>query len=322
MLTRLNRRSFIGGLSTSGAVAMLEQNVIAAPRKPFFERIGRPLGLQLYTLGDEPARDIDATFASVAALGYRDIELPGLYGRKPADIRAAADRAGVSISSLHLAADSFGKAQGLMLTSPAEEIAASLKTLGADKAVVPIMIFPANIRAQAGETFQAAIARAMAEAGPDIWKRTAALLNERAAALTPFGIRLGYHNHNLEFAPIGSTTGWDILLAECDPRLIHFEVDVGWIATAGLDPVAFLQKHAGRVQQMHVKDVAASNRPNFALSMQPAEVGSGVLDWARILPAAYKAGVRHFYVEQEPPFAIPRLEAVRRSRDFLVQIKA
>jgi sugar phosphate isomerase/epimerase len=322
MFMRSSRRAFITGLSTVGAIAMLEKTVIAAPRKPFFERIGRPLGLQLYTLGEEVGRDIDATFASVAAFGYRDIELPGLYGRTPADVRAAADRAGVSISSLHLAADSFGKAAGLMLSSPAEEIAESLKALGAEKAVMPIMIFPPNIRPQAGETFQAAIGRAMTEAGPDIWKRTAAMLNERAAALKPFGIRLGYHNHNLEFAPVGSTTGWDILLAECDPGLIHFEIDAGWIATAGLDPVAFLQKLSGRVLQLHVKDVAAGNTSNFALSMKPAEVGSGTLDWARILPAAYKAGVRHFYVEQEPPFAIPRLEAVRRSAEFLKSLKA
>jgi sugar phosphate isomerase/epimerase len=51
--------------------------------------------------------------------------------------------------------------------------------------------------------------------------------------------------------------------------------------------------------------------------MKPAEVGSGTLDWAKILPAAYKAGVRHFYVEQEPPFTIPRLEAIERSTAFL-----
>ncbi|MBB5685965.1 sugar phosphate isomerase/epimerase family protein [Sphingobium boeckii] len=322
MFIESSRRSFITGLSAVGAMGLLQSGAVARPTRSFFDRIGRPLGLQLYTLGDEAGKDIDATFARVSAFGYRDIELPGLYGRSPADIRAAADRAGVAISSLHLAAGAFGKGTGLMLTSPVEEIAASLKALGADKAVMPIMIFPANIKPEKGETFQSAIGRAMIEAGPDIWKRTASMLNERAAALKPFGIRLGYHNHNLEFAPVAGTTGWDILMAECDRDLIHFEVDAGWIATAGLDPVAFLRKHAGRVLQMHVKDVAAGNTQNFALSMKPAEVGSGVLDWARILPAAYKAGVRNFYVEQEPPFTIPRMEAARRSADFLTALKA
>ena len=56
--------------------------------------------------------------------------------------------------------------------------------------------------------------------------------------------------------------------------------------------------------------------------MKPAEVGAGTLDWARILPAAYAAGVRHFYVEQEPPFTIPRMEAARRSCDFLARLHA
>jgi sugar phosphate isomerase/epimerase len=64
------------------------------------------------------------------------------------------------------------------------------------------------------------------------------------------------------------------------------------------------------------------NTTNFALSMKPAEVGSGMLDWASILPAAYDAGVRHFYVEQEPPFAMPRIEAARKSFGFLSQLRA
>ena len=56
--------------------------------------------------------------------------------------------------------------------------------------------------------------------------------------------------------------------------------------------------------------------------MRPADVGSGTLDWARILPAAYKAGVQHFYLEQEPPFATSRLDAIRHGYAFLSQLRA
>lgn len=301
---------------------MVQGPSAAAASQPFFKRVGVPLGLQTYTLGDEPSRDLNATFDRIAAIGYRDLELPSLYGRKPAEVRQAADRAGLKISSLHLAAARGPGGAGLMLTSPPSEIADSLGALGARRAVMPIMLFPENFRPHAGETFQVAIGRSVAAAGEDLWKRTAALLNERGGALKPLGVQVGYHNHNVEFAPIGKTNGWEILAKETDPALVHFEIDTGWIATSGLDPVEFLKKYKGRVAQLHVKDVAEGNTVNYTLAMKPAEVGAGTLDWAKILPAAYAAGVRHFYVEQEPPFAIPRLESITRSYGYLSQLKA
>ena len=318
----IGRRALLAGMATGGAFAMLQAPSAAAARKSFFERAGLPVGLQTYTLGDEPSRDLDATFARIAQIGYRELELPNLYGRKPAEVRQAADRAGLKVSSLHLPAMSGPGAAGLMLTSAPSEIADALGALGATRAVMPIFMFPADFRPRTGETFQVAIGRSVAAGGPDLWKRTAALLNEKGAALRPLGINVGYHNHNVEFAPIGATNGWEILVKETDPALVHFEVDVGWIATAGHDPAVFLKQHKGRVAQLHVKDVAKDNAVNYALSMKPAEVGAGVLDWARILPAAYQAGVRHFYVEQEPPFALPRMEAITRSYGYLAQLKA
>lgn len=167
-----------------------------------------------------------------------------------------------------------------------------------------------------------AISRSVTAAGEDIWKRTAAQLNQAAEALKPLGINLAYHNHNLEFAPIGKTTGWDILWRETERDLVSFEVDIGWIATAGLDPVRFLERSRGRVRLLHVKDVAQDNQTNFQITMKPAEVGNGILPWSRILPAAHRAGVQHFFVEQEPPFVIPRIEAASRSYVFLSQLKA
>ncbi|HEX7856833.1 MAG TPA: sugar phosphate isomerase/epimerase [Sphingobium sp.] len=316
-----HRRTFLkGGIAT--IMALSTQAASARSTHGFFARIGLPIGLQLYTLGDEAGKDLAATFATVAGIGYRDIEMPSLFGHSPADVRSAADKAGLAISSMHLAASMSGAPLGLSLSSSPTEIADALGTLGAKRAVMPIALFPENFQPKMGANIQAAIVETFSAAGADIWKRTADLLNERAAALKPVGINVGYHNHNLEFAPIGDTTGWDILAAECDPALVSFEVDVGWIATAGRDPAAFLTKYKGRVSQIHVKDVAAANPVNFALSMQPAEVGSGTLDWARILPAAHAAGVRHFYVEQDSPFALPRIESIRRSFAFLSGLRA
>ena len=301
---------------------MLDRTAGTATPKSFFERVSLPVGLQIYTLGDEAGHDLDATFSQVAALGYREIELPSLYGRTPVDVRGAADRAGVAIGSLHLSVSSRGQAAGLSLESPPSELGDGLASLGAKNVVLPIAPFPENFRPMPGETIEAAIGRTFAEAGAALWHRAAALLNEKGALLKPFGISLGYHNHNLEFAPIGVTSGWEILVRETDPSLVHFEVDIGWVATAGLDPASFLHAYRGRIAQLHIKDVASSSVTNFALSMRPTEVGTGTLDWSKILPAAHAAGVRHFYVEQEAPFSIPRIEAARQSYDFLSILQA
>lgn len=321
-MTDFSRRALLGALSAAGVAAMTGCKTMDQPARTFFERVGLPIGLQVYTLGPDAGKDIDATFASIAAIGYREVELPDLMRHTPAQVRAAADRAGVKISSLHVPMQAMGGPGALSFSGEASAIADTIGALGAQWAVAPICLLPSDFRPKPGEDFGQSISRSIAAAGPDLWKRTAALLNDKARALQTAGVKVGYHNHNLEFGPSGDTTGWAVLMRETDPALVSFEVDIGWVSASGQDPVAFLDKAGGRVRLLHVKDVAAGNTPGFAITMAPAEVGSGTLDWARILPAAHKAGVRHFLVEQEPPFAIPRIEAARKSYAYLAQLRA
>jgi sugar phosphate isomerase/epimerase len=321
---QMERRHFLGGLATIAAAgAITGTGALAAKGKTMFKKLGKPIGLQLYTLGDEPGKDLDGVFAKLASIGYRDLELPSLFGKTPAVLRAAADKAGVKFSAIHLAAmeGMAGGVGALSMVSPTQKIVDDLGVLGATAGVMPIFAIPASFRTAPGASFQEKIAHAVAGEGVDMWKRTAALLNEKALALKPHGIAVGYHNHNLEYAPVGGTTGWDILVNETDAKLVYFEVDVGWVAAAGLDPVAFLKKYAGRCRWMHVKDVKVSTQTNFALKMDPTEVGSGKQDWSKILPAARKAGVEHFYVEQEPPFTMTRMEAAAKSYAFLAGLR-
>jgi sugar phosphate isomerase/epimerase len=314
----------MAGAAAAGVSAMCGKAVGAQRGARFFERVGLSPGLQLYTLGEEAGRDLDATFAAVAAIGYRDVELPNLYGRDPAAVRSAADRAGLKISSLHVYAigGPMGQKLGVSLLGEPSRIADAVGALGARYAVLPVVLLPPDMRPRPGEEMPDTLSRTVVAGGADIWKRTAELLNEKAAALEPMGVELAYHNHNLEFAPVGETTGWEILQREADARLVKFEVDTGWVAAAGLDPAAFLERLHGRVSQVHVKDLKAASAKNFAIRADCTEVGAGRLDWTRILPAAYGAGARHFYVEQEPPFALPRLESVKRSYEFLSALVA
>lgn len=314
MSNSLDRRSLL--LGSIGAAATLAVPAAAAKRH-FFERIGRPIGLQLYALGDEAQKDLAGTFKQVAAIGYRDIELPGLMGRGAAELRGYADAAGLAITSVHA-----GTAGSFSIRSEPQQIADVLGTLGARQIVVPMFPFPKGFRLLPGEDFPAAITRTIAQGGTDMWKQLAALLNERAALLKPHGIAVGYHNHSLEFRPVDKRTGWEIIADETDPALVHFEADIGWIVSAGVDPVAFFKRYKGRCRQVHVKDVKRGFKPSTAMVTAPIEVGAGGIDWARVLPAAHAAGVRNFYVEQEPPFTMSRIEAAAKSHAFLAQLRA
>ena len=182
----------------------------------------------------------------------------------------------------------------------------------------PCSPFPtASAARRTGEGFLAYIQRVSAGLTRDDWQRTADLLNDRGRKLRAEGLRLGYHNHNPEFAPLGNTNGMELLLSGTSADEVSFEMDVGWVAAAGVDPVALLKRHGRRFQLMHVKDIKPSTKSNFALQQDPTEVGAGKLPWPSLLPAAFNAGVRKFYVEQEPPFTMDRFDAIGKSLAFL-----
>ena len=282
----------------------------------WFAKRHLPIGLQLYTVGDEARKDIDATLARVAKIGYRTVELAGYHGQSVQALRATANKYGLKFTSIHVGATARGPDPGLDQDLP--KLAADLHALGVTDVVMPMFPIPDRFGGpKEGEGFIGYIQRVSAGLTRDDWQRTADLLNDRGTRLRAEGLRLGYHNHNPEFAPLGSTTGMDLLLSSTSPDEVSFELDVGWAAAAGVDPVALLKRHGRRFQLMHVKDIKPSTKPNFTLQQDPTEVGAGKLAWATLLPAAFAAGVRKFYVEQEPPFVMDRFEAIGKSLAFL-----
>jgi sugar phosphate isomerase/epimerase len=316
-----HRRNILLGM---GAAAMSGiANGAAAAQQPFFKKAGLPIGIQLYTLGPAAGVDLDGSLKAVADIGYKTVELPGFLGKQPADIKAALDRAGLTCPSVHIQPRGRGGVDPTLDGDPGK-LAAALHAVGAKTAVAPICFLPdrLELKPQAGEDIAAMLRRLVAQMTADDWKLNAKFLNERAALLKKEGLKVGYHNHNFEFLPLGSTYGLEILLKETDPALVTFECDVGWVAAAGHDPTALITGHKGRFTMMHVKDIKPSTKPNFGLEMDPTEVGSGAIDWKKLLPAARAAGVTGFYVEQEPPFARPRIEAAKICHDFLAGVTA
>ena len=325
----LSRRAIVAagvaGLAGVGAA----RDALAADQ-PFFASTGLPIGLQLYTLADQAQADLEGTLKAVAAIGFKSIELAGYAGRTPAQLRAAMDAVGLSTPSAHVQVQSRGGEASLDGDLP--RLADEAHVLGVRMIVMPIFYTPErfDLKPKAGEAFGQVLGRVGGAMTADDWKFNADFLNAKGAALKALGLKLAYHNHNAEFSPLtaqaggkpGARNGYEILLANTDPAAVSFEMDAGWVAAAGQDPFALLKAHPGRFVAMHVKDIKASTKPNFVFVQDPTEVGSGKIDWPRLLPAAHAAGVRDFFVEQEPPFAHSRLESVGISFDYLSKLRA
>jgi len=299
------------GLLAAGAAAFgaAVAGGASAAETAFFQRHNVPVGIQLYSLGPDLAKELDAQLATVAKIGFKSVELAGYLGRTPAELRAAFDKAGLICPSAHISPKGPNGFSGDLA-----KLADELRVIGVKSAIMPIQYIPdrlGNDLRQAGPQMTA-----------DDWKWNADFLNEKAAVLKKAGIISGYHNHNFEFAPLGDTNGMEILLKGTDPSLVTFEMDAGWVTAAGKDPFALLKAHPGRFTQMHVKDIKPTTKANFELKQDPTEVGSGMIDWKKLLPAAYDAGIRGFYYEQEPPFAHARLESAKISYDYLAGVIA
>lgn len=315
------RRAVLKAVAAGLGLAVPALQALARQPVPFFTRHHLPLGLQLYTVGAQARKDLSGTLAKVAAAGYQTVELAGLYGNSPQLVRKAADDAGLKYTSIHLQPKAQNGEPGL--DQPPAQLAAAMQVLGLSDVVLPMFLMPTHLPKPDPQS-RGVGGGYLDQIGPlltvDDWKATASFLNDKAAALQKVGLRLSYHNHNLEFRPLGNTYGLEILLNETDPQLVHFEMDVGWVAAGGGDPIRILEQRRGRFRMMHVKDILASTQTNYAMHQDPAEVGSGVLPWVKILDVAYATGVRKFFVEQEPPFARDPLESIAISAKYLSTI--
>lgn len=278
------------------------------------------LGINLYMVAADYAKDIDGTLAAVARIGYREVET-SLEVHSAETIKAALTRAGLRCSNVSVLPKPHRG--GMSLQTDTAVLAAGAQTLGAQFLTCNLFPLPQGmeLRPLAGENPGQMMARIARSFGGDDWKRNADFLNEKGREFKRHGVRFAYHNHSAELAPHGETNGLAILLERTDPTLVHFHMDVGWVVAAGHDPVQFLKAYPGRFRLMHVKDVAATHRVNTELRIVTTEVGAGIIDWQRVLTAAVGAGVEHFAVEQEPPYAMPELEAARKSFAYLSRLE-
>ncbi len=131
------------------------------------------------------------------------------------------------------------------------------------------------------------------------WQNFINEYNQLGKALAEKGLKIGYHNHSHEWAPLGEPSPTtkrpiDLLLEGLDES-VWFELDTYWVTHGGGDPAAWIERVAGRIPAVHVKDMTIT--PQREQKM--CEVGSGNLNWPRILDACKKAGVKWYLIERD-----------------------
>jgi sugar phosphate isomerase/epimerase len=276
-------------------------------------------GVQLFTLMGPLMDDLAGTLRQISAMGYRKVELPSLLGLSAAELRKLFDTARLNCTSVQYFP--FAIPGMPTLDGDISAVIDDLKILGAEYAVMTLHLVPTNVSSLPDEGQFDTIKRAAGMMTQYDWEATADMLNRKGVELQRAGLRIAYHNHNTEFKPINGKSGMQILLEKTNPNIVDFELDVGWAASAGVNIAQLLEKNPGRFRLMHVKDIKVESSTNFEFEIMPVTIGKGKLDWQAILATADKAGVIHYFIEQEPPYAGTPIDVVRKSLNYLNKIK-
>lgn len=236
---------------------------------------GKP-GLVSYTYRKDFEKDVPSTLDKIKSIGIRDMEFSNLFGKTAAELRVLIDQRDIKCSS-------FGVSYNDLVNKTAE-VAEKAKILGADYVRV------------AGIPHKAAFTKEEAERAIDDFNRVGKILKEE------HGLTFVYHNHGFEFEPYQDGTLFDFLMQKTNPKYVSFELDILWAFFPGHDPVQLLNKYGKRFKLMHLKDLRKGVTGNLSGGTSPENdvvLGTGQINIPSVIKAAKKAGIRHYYIEDE-----------------------
>ena len=283
----MKRREFVQTASFAAAGLLSLPTFLAAGKV----KAASSLGLQLYTLRDTIPNDPKGVLQKVASFGYKELETYGynngkIFGMEFAEFGKYVKSLGMKVTSGHYGWD--------IVRGNWEKAVTDAKSIGQSFMVVPWI--------------------AQEERGSiESFKKLCGELNKAGEICNKHGIRLGYHNHAFEFEQVDGQIPYDVMLAELDPKKVGMEMDIFWVVNAGLDPIKYFEKHQGRFEQWHVKDMSKEDRN------RNADVGTGTIDWKAIFAKAKQSGMKHYYVEQESYPGAP-IDSVGASAKYLKTI--
>jgi len=238
----------------------------AAAAAAFFKEV--PVGLELYSVRTELAKDLMGTVSAVAKIGYQVVEFYAPYldwtSATAKEVRKLLDDRGIKCLSTHNNSASF--------TDEGLKKAIELNQILGSKYI---------IMASAGSV-----------SGIDGWRAVGERLTAVADTLRPLGLFTGFHNHQPEWRPVDGKRPMDVL-ASSTPKDVVLQLDVGTCVEVGEDPVAWINRNPGRIRSIHCKDWAAGR--GYAVAF-----GEGDAPWKRIFDAAETTGgVEYYLIEQE-----------------------
>ncbi len=311
-----NRRKFI---QQSGTFALGSLLIPRLSKSGLFrdEKALVPIGLQLYTLGDLMTTDAKGTLQKLAAIGYKEVESAGsqkgnFYGYKPKEFAAMVKDAGMKWRSAHVGGAPFSMSQVMKMAKTPEDSARIQKYMEKLKDAPKPLNLTDNYQQLAYDAAEGGIMYLVCSSIPvstlDEIKAAVDVFSKAGEACKKNGVQFAYHNHVTEFDTIEGHRPFDYILDNTDKELVKMELDLAWATKAKQDPVELFKLHPGRYPLWHVKDLDKA-------TMQPAEVGSGVVDFKHIFDNAKESGMKYFFVEQDG--APKPLENVTNSYNYL-----
>lgn len=266
----MKRKDFLklsGGLALSG---LASKNIFASLAQQDEEKKLTAFGLQLYTLRADLPKDPKGVLKQVAGFGYKQIEsyegAKGMFwGMTHKEFKAYMDELGMTIVSSHCD-----------INKDFEKKAAEAAEIGMKYLICPWKGPQKDI---------------------DAFKKFADEFNQKGEICKKNGIRFAYHNHDYSFVNMNGEMGQDVMMKNTDAGLVDFEMDMYWVVTGGQDIETWLKKYANRFRLCHVKD----RKKGASVTDKDAscDLGTGGIDYAKILKAAKKYGIQYYIVEQE-----------------------
>lgn len=281
----MNRKDFISlsGLGFLGLYACGTSNLMN-------NRI--PLAIQIYTVRDAVAENLEKSLEHLAGLGFKQLEIYGydgkFFGKSRTEFQTILKNVGLEVISSHHTTGIVHNSKGTLLNNW-EQAVEDLHSIGA-KYMVCSYLFEE-------------------ERTLDHYIKLPELLNQSGLITNKAGIGFAYHNHDFEFEKFEDKTVYDFILNNTDYDLVKMELDLYWIAKAGFDPLDYFEKYPKRFPLWHVKDMKAGSK-DFA------EIGNGTIDFKTIFEAKEKAGLEYWFLEQDSSDK-DIFESIRISKNFI-----
>jgi len=219
------------------------------------------VAIQLFSLRRQCEQDLEGTLAYIREVGFEGVELAGFYGRTADQFKALLDENSLACCGSHTP---LAELMSAKFDNTVEQNA----MLHNRNLIIPGL--PQDYKASA--------------AG---WKAAAEVLNEIAVKLHPRGMRIGYHNHDVEFHEINGILPWAFLYRETRSNVI-LQLDTGNARVAGADPGSLIRQYPGRAVTVHVKDYLPGH-------LDPV-IGSSGFDWAGFVKVCESEGATEWFI--------------------------